>query len=187
MKFLIVMAFLSCAGVSRAAPTIEPKPQVSLVGPIYDADMTPLIESIGQAKPDSEYTLYFNSSGGSVNTMTRVIQAMESAQHLGVLFICVAENAYSAAAIIYSVCDVRLAIPRARFMIHPVSNAVQGNADKLRDEADEIEVDSDAFFRQIVRILKIPFEELKRRTEKRDYWLDAGRALDIGLIQAILP
>lgn len=147
------------------------------------ADLTADIE---RAAP-GEFELYFNSPGGSVFDGLDFIRVMERAQARGVTFICTADFAASMGAVIFSACDVRLALPRAVIMIHSASAATRGTADEHRELASALEAISDAMFRQMARVMVISFEELKARAGSKDYWLDSERAYEIGLVQAILP
>ncbi len=129
--------------------------------------------------------LYFNSPGGSVDAMYDIIRAMERGQRHGTRFVCTVELAASAGAAIFSSCDVRLALRRAIFLIHPAATMVRGNAEEIRQIADRLEAFTNAYLRHCGRFIKLPFAELKRRA-LRQYWFDAGEALEIGFIHEIV-
>jgi ATP-dependent Clp protease, protease subunit len=134
-----------------------------------------------------EIHLYFNSPGGLVSAGLEIIRAMERAQRAGSTLVCTAELAASMGAVIFSSCDVRLALPRALFLIHGAAVSAKGDAVRLRELAGLLEATTDALLRHIARVTRISFAELRRRCYGRDYWLDAGRASRIGLVQEILP
>jgi ATP-dependent protease ClpP protease subunit len=179
MKKLIVVLSMLAAGVASAMP-------LGRIGPISDSDLAEVTEQIESTKK-GDFGLFFKSPGGYVSSMWAFIRTMEEAKARGVRFICLVEEAYSAAVAIYSVCDIRGARPRATLMLHPASAPVRGNHRELREIADQLEVMSDAYLRQIGRVLNIPFAVLKLRAGNTEYWLDAGRAKAIGLVQEILP
>lgn len=180
MRSIALLTLVACVSVPVRASS------GSTIGEVDAASLAALTAQINGA-PSGEFALYFNSPGGSVFDGLDFIRTMEKAQARGVVFVCTAEFAASMGAVIYSACDVRLAIPRALIMIHSASVMSQGTADDLVETAHTLEVVSDAMFRQIARVLTISFEELKARAGTKDYWLDVGRAMDIGLVQRVLP
>lgn len=178
------MLLFGCASVPHAAQAAEFKQHV--VGDVDSGSLSDLAEDIAEA-PAGDFALTFRSPGGSVFDGLAFLEVMEAAQARGVRFVCTAELAASMGAVLYSACDVRLAVPRALFLIHSAAAGGGGNARDHRENADTLEVITDALYRQICRVLNIPFEELKRRADGRDYWLDTGRAVEIGLVQRVLP
>lgn len=177
MKALAVAALL-LSGCAHAA--------VNVVGDVNASALSDLKERIEHAKPGN-FPLYFASLGGSVFDGLDFIRTMETAQKRGVRFVCTVDMAASMGAVIFATCDVRLAVPRALILIHPA--AVEGGRTlrEHRETAETLSVVSDAMMRHIARVLCISFEQLKQRVADRDLWLDSAGALEIGLVQAVLP
>jgi ATP-dependent protease ClpP protease subunit len=182
MKALFLALVFGCASVpaqARSAPE-------NIVGAVDAVSLSDLADKINAADP-GDFPLYFNSPGGSVFEGLDFLRVMEAAQARGVRFVCTADLAASMGAVLYSACDVRLALPRALFLIHGASFTVRGNARDLRESAAALEAVSDAMYLQIARVLNIPFDELKRQAAGSDYWLDSAHAAEIGLVHAVLP
>jgi ATP-dependent protease ClpP protease subunit len=180
MKTLIAVIALA---FGCAATPVRPAAE-NIVGPVDEASLASLSARIDDA-PAGPFGLHFVSGGGSVFDGLAFIRTMERAQGRGVVFVCTADFAASMAVVIFSACDERIAYPRAVFMIHAASSGGRGKAADLAEAARALEVISDAMFRQIATVLNISFKELKHRAGARDYWLDSGRALEIGLVQRV--
>lgn len=175
MRAFLLLAVL--AGCSAQAADYQ-------VEAINDASAARLISYI-EINQGDVIRLYFNSPGGSLDAMYDILRAMERGQRNGTRFVCTAELAASAGAAIYSSCDVRLALPRALFLIHPASTTANGNAEEIKQIADQLEAFTNAYLRHTGRFIRLPFAELKRRA-LRQYWFDAGEAVEIGFVHEIL-
>lgn len=191
---LIALGAVLCACVTTdpdpdTATATEYSDDMSVVGDVDARSLSALTGRIQHAEAGN-FDLYFNSPGGSVFDGLDFLREMEAAQRRGVRFVCTADMAASMGAVLFSACDVRLALPRAMILIHSVSMGGGGNARQRREEADDMEAITDALLRQIYRTFRpdvMTFEDLKARTDGRDFWVDAGKAQALGLVQAILP
>lgn len=180
-------AVLGCVTTSDSRPPrLAVTDDLHVLGDVDSASLAPLAREINAAEP-GEFRIYFNSPGGSVFDGVDFLRVMEAAQRRGVRFICTADMAASMGAVIFSACDVRLALPRAMILIHSASISRGGNSRDMRETAETLEAITDALYRQMCRVMNITVEELKKRADGKDYWLDAGRAEELGLVQAILP
>lgn len=190
-RLLTAVLLLSCA---TTEPDPDPRPRafaddLNVLGEVSEDDLSDLARKIQRAEP-GDFPLYFNSPGGSVFDGLDFLRTMEAAQRRGVRFVCTADLAASMGAVLFSACDIRLALPRAMILIHTASVGDRGNARDHRETAEDLEAISDAMLRQIHRTFlphSMSFEELKARTDGRDFWLDAGRAELLGLVQSTLP
>ncbi len=187
MRFLslVCVVLFGCAAVpTRLASYSATEGQ--LVGEVNEGNLAALKEKLSNTPDNGRMNIYINSPGGYVGKGLDFLRDMEAAQARGVRLVCTVDFAASMAAVIFSACDIRLAKPRAILMIHSAANNEGGNAREHREAADRLEIVSDALLRQIQRVLNISFRELKARAGEREYWLDAGRAKQIGLVQEIL-
>lgn len=188
-RITLALALCGCITTdARPATEHEISDDMHVVGDVDAASLQDLTEEIKHA-PAGEFALYFNSPGGSVFAGLDFMREMEAAQRRGVHFVCTADLAASMGAVIFSVCDVRLALPRAMILIHSVSMDGGGNTRERRESADDLEAITDALLRQIYRTFTpgvMSFEDLKARSA-RDFWLDSERAEALGLVQAVLP
>jgi len=167
---------------------VEANASAYVIGDIAQEALAPAAQGIESTGPGDIVDLYFNSPGGYVEDGLDFIRTMERAQARGAVFICTADLAASMGAVIFSACDVRLVIPRARVLIHPVSAGMsRGSHKDLRELADYLETSTHALYWQIARVLHIPFAELKRRAGDRDYWFDSVTAVEIGFAHLVLP
>jgi ATP-dependent Clp protease protease subunit len=129
--------------------------------------------------------LYINSPGGSVDAgfsiydMGRFISAP-------VRCICTGLTA-SAAVIVLMTADKknRLSLPNSRFLIHQPSGGVRGSAADAKIEADEIIKIRNKINQMISEETGQPLERVEGDT-RRNYWMNAGEALDYGLISSIV-
>lgn len=190
MRNLLALSVLfGC--ITTGSPDLVPEPEndLNVVGPVSDAELAPLARKIAAAGP-GRFELYFNSPGGSVFDGLDFLRVMEAAQRRGVVFFCTVDLAASMGAVLYSACDVRMALPRAMILIHSASVGRSGNSRDHAETAEDLEAITDALLRQIYRTFKpevMTFEELKARTYGKDWWLDSGKAEALGLVQAVLP
>lgn len=79
----------------------------------------------------------------------------------------------------------RLCTPNTRFLIHQPSSGASGPAADIAIQAREIVRAKERIAAVIARETGQPLERVKRDIE-RDCWLDAGEALDYGLVSRIV-
>lgn len=178
----LVVSLFGCAPVLSAVA--GPTASARVLGEVNESALADLSAEIASAPP-GEFEIYFNSPGGSVFDGLDFLRTMEAAQKRGVLFVCTADMAASMGLVLFSACDVRIALPRALFLAHQAATTTRGNVRQHEETAATLQAVSDALYRQIARVLNISFEEFKRRANGRDYWFGSAEAKEIGLVQLV--
>lgn len=164
----------------------------NFLGPINFATAQQCMDVMGQwVREDASRNirLIFNSPGGSVIDGLALIDYInEIREEFGTKITTVALGfAASMAAVVLQAGDERVVGRNAYLMLHEISNATE-NAMSV----SEIE-DTATFTRQLnerlVGILaskaNIDEDEIKKRWERRDWWLNSDEALELGLCDAI--
>ncbi|MFK0294249.1 ATP-dependent Clp protease proteolytic subunit [Streptomyces sp. NPDC090442] len=162
---------------------------VFLGTPIDDAsanDVMAQFVHLEHAAPDRDISLYINSPGGSFTAMCAIYDTMRFVS-CDVETICLGQAASAAAVLLAAgTPGKRLALPHARVMIHQPSlgEAVQGQADDLQIQAEELLRTRDKLEEMLAEHTGQPRERIAADTE-RDTFFDAPAALEYGLIDAL--
>lgn len=135
--------------------------------------------------PDAPITVFINSPGGSADAGFAIYDMLR--------FIAppirTVVNGLSASAgiLIHLAGDEgqRYCMPEARFMIHQPSTGGRGQASDLDITAREILKLRDRYNRIIADACNKTVEEVTEEA-RRDFWLDAGQALEYGLVNKVL-
>ena len=135
--------------------------------------------------PDKDIQLYINSPGGSVTALLAIYDTMQYVKP-DVATTCMGQAA-SAAAVLLSAGapGKRLGLPHSRILIHQPSGGAEGQSVDIEIQAREII----RMRRMLDEILAThtgqDVEKIARDTD-RDFILDAGQALEYGLVDEIL-
>lgn len=130
-----------------------------------------------------EIVMYINSPGGDVISGFAIYDTM---QHIKTKIKTVAiGQASSMASILLAAGDVRVALPHAEILIHQPRGGMEG-------KAEDIEVTSKLFKKYYVDSAKVIAKHTKQPYKKvykdmgTEYYMDAQKALEYGIIDAIV-
>ncbi|MCH8627332.1 ATP-dependent Clp protease proteolytic subunit [Arsenicicoccus piscis] len=135
--------------------------------------------------PDQPIALYVNSPGGSIPAMLAIYDAMQFVR-CEVHTTCVGEAASTAAVLVAGgEAGHRSMLPHGRVVIHAPAAEGRGAIPDLILEADEVERVRTLLEEILARHTGRSCEQIREDTE-RDLILTAERALDYGVIDAIM-
>ncbi|MFE7312536.1 ATP-dependent Clp protease proteolytic subunit [Streptomyces sp. NPDC057555] len=162
---------------------------VFLGTPLDDAsanDVMAQLIHLEHAAPDQDISLYINSPGGSFTAMCAIYDTMRFVS-CDVETVCLGQAASAAAVLLAAGAPgKRLALPHARVMIHQpaFSETVQGQADDLRIQAEEMLRTRNKLEEMLAQHTGQPLERIAADTE-RDTFFDAPAAQEYGLIDGL--
>ncbi|MCE2390166.1 MAG: ATP-dependent Clp endopeptidase proteolytic subunit ClpP [Proteobacteria bacterium] len=161
---------------------------VVLGGPIDD-DVANLIIAqllfLEADDPEKDVHLYINSPGGNVNAGLGIYDVM---QYVGpdVSTICMGQAASMAAVLLAAgASDKRMALPNSRVMIHQPWGGVQGQSSDIQIHAQEILKLRNRLNEILASHTGRDVEQIESDTD-RDRFLDAGQAVEYGLVDRII-
>lgn len=159
---------------------------IPTLGVITEDSIQPIIQRIVEAPNGSTVEIHFDSPGGSVAAGLVLIDTMETAQTLRrVRFLCTGGDLVASMAVtVFAQCDTRAAHLATRFLIHPVSTEIRGNAADFRKEAKKLDFISRLLFAIISERTGYPLESLWELAGARDWWFGRATALRMGLVNA---
>lgn len=137
-------------------------------------------------QPGRDITLILNSPGGSVIDGLALYDVLIDLRRNGHKVTTVARGmAASMGGILLQAGDVRVVEPNAHVLIHEVSSGAIGKISEIEDEM--------AFLRQLQgRLLGIlgerstlSVDEIRRRWERKDWWLGAAEAVELGFADRV--
>lgn len=157
-------------------------------GPVDDKmlrDATVRCLAMEQKDPKKPITVFINSPGGSADAgfaIYDLLRFIESPVTTVVNGLCA-----SAGILIHLAGDKkrRFCLPESRFMIHQPSTMGRGTASDLDITAKEILKLRDRYNKIIADACGKTNEEVLEAA-RRDFWLDAGQALEYGLVNKVL-
>ena len=127
--------------------------------------------------------VYFDSPGGSILPMMRMIETMRVEKHIK--FICVARMAASAAFMTFQHCHERYLLPDGILMSHNAAGSFQGELPRVRTMLDVIEGLLDPVERRVARRLKLSFRDYKEAINN-NMWLNSLTAGKMNAIDDII-
>jgi len=134
---------------------------------------------------DKEINVYINSPGGSVTAGLAIYDTMQflkpdvstccvgQASSMGAILLCAGTK------------GKRQALPNSRIMIHQPWGGVQGAAEDISRQAQEILKMRDKINEILVHHTGRPMEKIQKDTD-RDYFLSAQEAKEYGLIDEVI-
>jgi ATP-dependent Clp protease protease subunit len=165
---------------------------VYLIGDIEKDTAKAAIERIRELASDGRrpITLYMNTAGGNVTDGLALHDAIQHIVSLGVeVTIVVQGMAYSMGSVVLQAASPgrRLCFPHSWIMIHePAKWAGWQSTTAAAQHLDRLK----QMQSQIYRILSVrsgrPLKQIIRDTKRTDFYLDATRALEYGLVDQIL-
>lgn len=134
--------------------------------------------------PDKEIYLYINSPGGVVTAGLSIYDTMQFIKPK-VSTVCIGQAASMGAVLLAGGADGhRYCLPNSRVMIHQPLGGTQGQASDIAIHAKETLKVRAQLNGILSKHCKQPLDKIERDTD-RDYFLDAGQALEYGLIDRI--
>ena len=163
--------------------------RIVLISNVLDDDLANLVVAqllfLEAEEPEKDIYLYINSPGGGVTSAMAVYDTMNFIRP-DVSTICTGVAGASAALLLAAgASGKRMLLPNARILLYQVYGQAEGPAVDVQIAAREVER-----LRQIVNSLLAkhtgkPISTIGRDTE-RDFYLDAGQALEYGLADQLL-
>lgn len=140
--------------------------------------------------PDGAWTINLNSCGGDVWSGIGIIDELISQSLRGggrhEVTVKVRGVAASAAGMILQSADHRLVGPNSQLMIHKGSTSISGTADDISDEhawwSAAVDQMVDLFMSRTDRVSRSDF---MRKINRRDWWLSAEEAVNLGFADRV--
>lgn len=135
--------------------------------------------------PDKDIRIYINSPGGVVTAGLAIYDTMQYVKP-DVATYCIGQAASMGAVLLAGGAKgKRVALPNARIMIHQPHGGAQGQAKDIEIQAEEILRLKERLNQILADHCGRDIEELRRDTD-RDYFMNAGRAKEYGLVDDVL-
>jgi ATP-dependent Clp protease protease subunit len=165
---------------------------VYMVGDIEKDPARAVIERMRDLANDSTrpITLYINSAGGNVTDGLAIHDAVREIVHRGIeVTIVVQGMAYSMGSVVLQAASPgrRLAQPHAWIMIHePAKWAGWQSTSAAAQHLDRLKQMQTQIYEILATRSGKPLQKIIRDTKRTDFYLDARRALEYGLIDEIV-
>lgn len=165
---------------------------VYLIGDIEKDTARGTIERLRELAADSNrpITLYINSAGGNVTDGLAIHDAIRHLVSRGIeVTIIVQGMAYSMGSIVLQAASDgrRLAFPHSWIMIHePAKWAGWQSTTAAAQHLERLKQMQEQIYRILSSRSGKPLRQIIRDTKRTDFYLDARRALDYGLIDAVV-
>jgi ATP-dependent Clp protease, protease subunit len=163
-----------------------------LIGDIEKDTAKAAIERLRELANDSAkpITLYLNSAGGNVTDGLALHDAIRHIVTLGVEVIIVVQGmAYSMGSVVLQAASPgrRLAFPHSWIMIHePAKWAGWQSTSAAAQHLDRLKQMQSQIYRILAERSGKPLKQIIRDTKRTDFYLDAARAKEYGLIDEVL-
>jgi len=165
---------------------------VYLVGDIEKDPARAVIEQVRQLANDSTrpITLYVNSAGGNVTDGLAIHDAIRQIVLRGLeVTIVVQGMAYSMASVVLQAASPgrRLALPHSWIMIHePAKWAGWQSTTAAAQHLDRLKQMQTQIYEIMAKRSGRPLQKIIRDTKRNDFYLDAQKALEYGLIDEVV-
>ena len=165
---------------------------VYLIGDIEKDVARGVIERMREMANDSSrpITLYINSAGGNVTDGLALHDSIRQLVAQGIeVTIVVQGMAYSMGSVVLQAASAgrRLALPHSWIMIHePAKWAGWQSTSAAAQHLDRLKQMQSQIYELLAKRSGRPLKQIIRDTKRTDFYLDAKKALDYGLIDAVL-
>ena len=165
---------------------------VYLIGDIEKDNAKIVIERIREMANDSSrpITLYINSAGGNVTDGLAIHDAIRQLVRRGVeVTIVVQGMAYSMGSVVLQAASEgrRLSLPHSWIMIHePAKWAGWQSTSAAAQHLDRLKQMQAQIYEILAKRSGKPLQKIIRDTKRTDFYLDARKALEYGLIDGIV-
>lgn len=116
--------------------------------------------------------LYFDSPGGSIASLTRMIEIMRTRD---IVYIGIARHAFSAAFMLFQHCDVRIMFPNGMLMSHNASTVSMGTLEQISNIIKEYKKIVNRLSMRIAKRMKISLSKYKALIAN-NLWMNAATA-----------
>jgi ATP-dependent Clp endopeptidase proteolytic subunit ClpP len=139
------------------------------------------------APDEHELTFIINSPGGSVIDGLALFDTLRMVASTGKRKIKTVATGYAASmgGILLQAGDRRVVTPNAWVMIHEVSTASWGTLSNIKDELEFSESLQDQIINLYMERVIMPESEFRQNFDRRDWWVDAKAAVNIGIADEI--
>jgi ATP-dependent Clp protease protease subunit len=165
---------------------------IYLIGDIEKDTARSCIERLRELAAESTrpITIYINSAGGNVTDGLAIHDAIRQMVSRGIeIVICVQGMAYSMGSIVLQAASEgrRLAFPHSWIMIHePAKWAGWQSTTAAAQHLERLKQMQDQIYRILSSRSGKPLRQIIKDTKRTDFYLDAQRALEYGLVDAIV-
>ena len=165
---------------------------VYLIGDIEKDTARHAIERIRELANDSSrpITLYINSAGGNVTDGLALHDSIRQVVHRGIeVTIVVQGMAYSMGSVVLQAASQgrRLSLPHSWIMIHePAKWAGWQSTSAAAQHLDRLKQMQSQIYELLANRSGRPLKQIIKDTKRTDFYLDARRALEYGLIDGII-
>jgi ATP-dependent Clp protease, protease subunit len=165
---------------------------VYLIGDIEKDTARLVIERLRELANDNDrpITLYINSAGGNVTDGLAIHDAIRQLVHRGIrVTIIVQGMAYSMGSVVLQAASDgrRLSLPHSWIMIHePAKWAGWQSTSAAAQHLDRLKQMQGQIYEILAKRSGRPLQKIIRDTKRTDFYLDAKKALEYGLIDGVL-
>jgi ATP-dependent Clp protease, protease subunit len=165
---------------------------VYLIGDIEKDTARAVIERLRELANDNDrpITLYINSAGGNVTDGLAIHDAIRQIVHHGIgVTIIVQGMAYSMGSVVLQAASEgrRLSLPHSWIMIHePAKWAGWQSTSAAAQHLDRLKQMQGQIYEILANRSGRPLQKIIRDTKRTDFYLDAKKALEYGLIDGVL-
>jgi ATP-dependent Clp protease protease subunit len=165
---------------------------IYLIGDIEKDTARNVIERLRELANDSRrpITLYINSAGGNVTDGLAIHDTIRQLVHNGIeVTIIVQGMAYSMGSVVLQAASDgrRLSFPHSWIMIHePAKWAGWQSTSAAAQHLDRLKQMQTQIYELLAKRSGRPLKQIIRDTKRTDFYLDAQKALDYGLIDGIV-
>ena len=139
-----------------------------------------------QLNADAPITLQINTPGGDVIAGLGLYDTLRTIAGQGHHITTVVRGyAASMGAVLFQAGDLRLIGAESEIMLHELSAGSYGKASSIKDDSEFYDRLNSKLFDILARKAKVKKKVLVDRTERRDAWLDAKTAVELGLADRI--
>jgi ATP-dependent protease ClpP protease subunit len=189
-----VLMLTSCATTGGGGGTEEAPPELRAIhlkldGAVDVEHVVPLVLAIGiineiaEKKPDV-IVLEINSGGGDVDIGFELSKAIEGS---AIPVLCAVDGeAASMAFFILQSCQIRVATPRSRLMIHEVTIVGPINTRTLPGILEILEMYNNLMIEHISSRMTMDKEAIRKKVSEGDWWMTPTEAIQFGALDGII-
>lgn len=157
-----------------------------MIGNLFDfiAKIRLILANRPEEKANDPITLLINSNGGDVYEALGIIDYIES---LSVPVNVIARGRAMSAAAMILCCGtgIRAASKSSTIMVHEASAEIFGKSADIKANAEHIDELEEEFYKMMAKKTKHD-EEFWRKACRKDYYMTAAKAVELGLIDKVL-
>lgn len=158
-------------------------------GAVNSISSSDCIESVGfwtRKRPGSDITIVFNSPGGGVFEGLALYDFLRDLRSRGHKLTTKSVGmAASMGGVLLQAGDERIMGPNAYMLIHEVSSGSMGKVSEMEDALEFTNRLQEKLLDILSERSSLTKAQIKRKWKKKDWWLDAQEALELGFIDRI--